>query len=231
MKATPEQLLEVIELHEQWQDYHTWEQTVIKDEEEPPKGRRLIGSDYPPSFFVEANLEDAELAGADLSEVDLSFAKLERADLRWVNLKKANLSNTNLRSIDLRYANLQGADLQGADLWGANLEGADLTRADLRYANFGEVDLTTTKLAEVELAGVIGNGEEIQSMQVDGRDMTWTSTHLAIGLEQHSLGAWLSFSDVKPSFLFPDTLEYFNKWLPILKSIGVFDSVKRKETE
>ena len=114
MKATLEQLSEVRKLHNQWITHETWKRKDKKTRgEEPPKGKRLVASDYAPDFFVGAYLYGADLSGADLRGANLRGADLKEADLQEANLKWANLQRAILREADLRWANLQEANLRG----------------------------------------------------------------------------------------------------------------------
>lgn len=77
------------------------------------------------NFFLNTNLQ-----GADLESVDLTNVNMQGSNLQNANLQKANLQGANLRG-----ANLQGADLRGANLYDTNLQGANLQSANLRGAN------------------------------------------------------------------------------------------------
>ena len=149
-----------------------------------------------------------------------------QADLWKANLMKANLREANLRGAILRGANLSGAKLTEANLWQADLWKANLWQADLTEANLWKANLW-----KANLSGAIGNGKEVKSILADKYHITWTDTDLAIGCRQHPLADWLAFSDEEKAGFADDALEYLNKWLPVLDSMGVFDTVKRKETE
>ena len=208
MSVTKENLQEAVKLHTEWLSYKAWE---AEDEEtkggEPPKGVRFVS--------------DADLSDADLSDADLRHANLSDANLRHAYLSDANLRHANLRRADLSDANLSDANLSDANLRHANLRRADLRRADLRHA-----DLRHADLSDADLRGAIGNGREIKSAQVDKYLFAWTNTTLEIGCQQHPLKSWLEFDNKKKESFANDAIEYLNKWLPILDSMGVFDPVK-----
>ena len=119
-------------------------------------------------------------------------ANLYGADLYGTNLRGADLYGADLYGADLRDADLRGADLYGADLLGANLCGADLREADLRRANLTGVNLTGANLTGANLTGadlreVLGNSQELKSMQVETYIIVYSSTHIQIGCERHTI--------------------------------------------
>ncbi len=194
-------LQEALKAHTEWLAWELWNAEDEDEEvrgEEPPQGKQFVTGG--------ADLVDADLVDADLRRANLRDAHLSDADLIGANLSDANLSDA-----DFRRANLSGADLSGANLRRANLSGADLVDANLSGANLREC---------------VGNSKEIKSMQTDTYRFAWTNATLAIGCQQHPLKDWLEFSDKKKASFAPDGLEYLNKWLPILDSMGVFDPVK-----
>ncbi|MGK7878592.1 MAG: pentapeptide repeat-containing protein [Crocosphaera sp.] len=96
--------------------------------------------------FVGSALQYTYFIGANLEEADLSNANLKGARLWGANLKKANLEEANLPMASFSAASLIEAKLQGANLVGANLTGADLTRANLEGANLEDAILKGTIL-------------------------------------------------------------------------------------
>jgi hypothetical protein len=141
-----------------------------------------------------ADLRYANLRYADLSYADLSFTDLSFTDLSFTNLSFTNLSSANLRSANLRYANLRYADLSYADLSSANL----------RYA--------------------VGNSKQIKTLQTETYVVTYTNTVMAIGCKQCSIKEWKNFKDREIEKMDSKALEFWKKWNPILKKIGVFDN-------
>jgi len=85
---TPQQLQEILRLHESW----------LNDEE---GGQR---ADLSSADLRGADLRGAVLRGAVLSSADLSSADLSSADLRGAVLRGADLSSADLRCADLRGA-------------------------------------------------------------------------------------------------------------------------------
>jgi hypothetical protein len=102
--ASPEDLKEVIRLHEIWMN------SVLDPRKAIAGGR--------------ANLSGANLSGFDLSGVNLSCANLKGTNLTDANLLGANLSRANLEGADLRGANLTDCKLKGARLAGAKQDEA-----------------------------------------------------------------------------------------------------------
>jgi len=131
----------------------------------------------------------------------------------------ADLSGANLRGANLRYANLSGANLFGADLIGADLRNANLIDADLRGADLRDADLSGANLRGANLRGVVGNMREIRSLQCEKWPVAYTSTHMQIGCQRHSIAEWSSFDDDVISAMDADALEWWRAWKPILQAI------------
>jgi uncharacterized protein YjbI with pentapeptide repeats len=144
-----------------------------------------------------------------LSDADLSDADLSDADLSDADLSDARLSDANLRVADLSDANLRGADLSDADLSDADLSDADLRDANLRGAN----------LSDANLRNCIGNMEQIKSIQCDTWLISYTSTHLNIGCQTHTIEDWFDFSNDEISSMDNEALVWWKVWKPILKNI------------
>jgi uncharacterized protein YjbI with pentapeptide repeats len=161
-----------------------------------------------------ADLSDADLIYADLSDADLSYANLRRANLRRANLRRANLRGANLRGADLNCADLSDADLSDADL-----SDADLSCANLRGANLRGADLSHANLRDANLRNCIGNMEQIKSLQCDTWLISYTSTHLNIGCQTHTIEDWFDFSNDEISSMDNEALVWWKVWKPILKNI------------
>ena len=144
----------------------------------------------------------ANLRYANLSEANLIDANLSKVDLRYANLSKANLIEANLRGVDLRYANLSGVDLIEANLRGANLIDACLIDANLRGAN---------------LRGAVGNGREIKTLLTEFYHVTYTSTQMVIGCEQHAITDWFKFDDKRIKDMDVRATEFWTIYKPILQ--------------
>ena len=158
---------------------------------------------------VRAILSDADLRGANLSYANLRGAILSDADLRGANLSDANLSDANLIYADLSYANLSDANLIYADLSYANLSYANLRGADLRGAN----------LSYANLKYCIGNMKQVKTLQCDTWLVIYTSTHLNIGCQTHTIDKWFDFSNGEISSMDKEALTWWKVWKPILKNI------------
>ena len=85
-----------------------------------------------------------------------------------------------------------------ADLRGANLEGANLRDADLR---------------DVKLWNTVGNSKEIKYLQLETYNITYTSSHLQIGCENHPIEDWETFSNERILQMNgKKALVFWNKW-------------------
>ena len=104
-----------------------------------------------------------------------------------------------------RCANLMGANLEDVNLTGVNLTGATLIDANL---------------TGVKLWGVIGNLENIKSMQCDRYEIAYTSRVLQIGCEQHPISDWWEFDDETINKMDREgALNWWKVWKSILKNI------------
>ena len=130
---------------------------------------------------------------------DLCGANLRGANLRGADLCGADLCDANLCRADLCGANLRGADLCGADLCGANLRGADLCDANLW--------------------SVIGNKNNIKSIQLEKYDISYTREVMQIGCQRHAIEKWFKFTDKEISRMESGALEWWDKWKGTIKNI------------
>jgi len=158
---------------------------------------------------LKANLHKANLHGVNLHSAGMKGADLQEADLDYANLEYANLSHSTLKYVDLTRANLSNANMQYADLSHANLDGANLSCTDLSHANLDNANLNN----------VIGNSINIITVQCGLWIANYTSTHLSICDETHTIIDWFNFSDHEINRMDDNALEFWKKWKPILKSI------------
>jgi hypothetical protein len=161
-----------------------------------------------------ADLRGVNLRGADLRGADLSHSNLRGADLSHADLSHADLSDADLSDADLSRADLSRADLSDADLSHSNLSDVNLSRADLRGA-----DLSRADLSRADLRNCIGNMKQIKSLQCDTWLISYTSTHLNIGCQTHTIEDWFDFSDDEISSMDNEALVWWKVWKPILKNI------------
>ena len=147
--------------------------------------------------------------------------KIIREHHKWL------LDNDEGKRANLSYANLSSADLCSANLRSANLRSANLCSADLSYA-----DLSSADLCSADLRYVTGNMREIKSLQVETYKITYTQDVMAIGCEQHSIKEWFEFDNKRILEMEgKKALEFWKKWKPILKQMGVFAQPEEKVLE
>jgi hypothetical protein len=144
--------------------------------------------------------------------LDLSHYNLEGSILRGANLERSILRGTNLIGADLREANLVKANFRGANFRGAYLIGADFKEANLVKVNFMGTLLRGANLEGADLWGVVGNGCEIKSMQIEAYNITWTKDVLQIGCKQYNINDWKMFSDDYIVNMDFDALNWWNKY-------------------
>uniref|UniRef100_UPI00037ECABD pentapeptide repeat-containing protein n=1 Tax=Leptospira santarosai TaxID=28183 RepID=UPI00037ECABD len=88
-----------------------------------------------------------------------------------------------------RGADLRGADLRGADLYGANLR------------------------------DVLGNSDNIKTIQTDRWSVVYSHNAMCIGCEVHSFEKWWNFSDDEIDSMDDNALEFWRKWKSVLRNI------------
>ena len=138
-----------------------------------------------------------------------------RADLRGADLTDANLTYANLTRANLTYANLTRANLTRANLTRANLTDANLTDADLTDAN-----LTRANLAGVaSILGIVGNMQNIKSIQADYWPVSYTTTHMQVGCQLHLISEWWAFSLGEIAQMDDRAAAWWVVWKPILQTI------------
>lgn len=113
--------------------------------------------------FREADLTDANFAGATLRCTDFQSAQINRTNWRDAKrLEYARLGNTILSNNQVRRLlisgsddsrNLSGCNLRGANLRNADLRNVNLTEADISDATFEEADLRNSNLTKVRATG------------------------------------------------------------------------------
>jgi uncharacterized protein YjbI with pentapeptide repeats len=92
-------------------------------------------------------LQYATLSGASLGNAFFLDADMNHANLKGASLSQAQLVGANLSVADLQGADLRVAKLTGADLTGANLTKARLGETECRYADFqGTKGLTANEI-------------------------------------------------------------------------------------
>jgi len=137
---------------------------------------QLIEAGHPMSGFD--LLEGAALQGLQAPGVDFSDTALRKVDFREANLVDANFAGADLRGANFEDANVAGAnftdaDLRGAKFDGANVRGACFKCADLERASFDLADISKAVFrgANLTRAGVISAAE------MEDADFRWTSVH------------------------------------------------------
>jgi uncharacterized protein YjbI with pentapeptide repeats len=174
-----------------------------------------------------ADLRGADLRNADLSDADLRNANLRNADLMGANLMGANLMGTKLRNANLMDAYLRYAHLRYANLIGANLMGADLRNANLMDTKLRNAKLMGADLMDADLRYCIGNNQEIKTLQLDAYQVTYTSSVMAIGCQQHTIVEWFEFTDADIFQMDEDTAtRWCDKYSPILETIFKTQGIK-----
>ena len=111
------------------------------------------------------------------------------------------------------------ADLCGANLCDANLCGANLCGANLRGANLCDANLCGANLCDANLRGANGNMREIKTLACDLWPVSYTSSHMQIGCQRHSIQEWFSFNDSEISKMDSEAMGWWKIWKPVLSGI------------
>jgi len=130
-----------------------------------------VGASVGSTDLDEADLENANLAGANFFEAfligaDLRSAILTAADFRYAHLQGSDMGGAVLDGASLSFVdgltdvNLNGASLQGAEIWfsyldGTTLVGADLCGASLAYSQMTSVNLSLADFRGADLTGAL----------------------------------------------------------------------------
>jgi uncharacterized protein YjbI with pentapeptide repeats len=188
----------IIKLHKLWLA-HSYEGRRARFDGEYLRGMNFEGMDLTGADFEGANLKEANFRNAILNGVRFRGARLEGADLRGTNLDGANLEGANLRCADFEGANLGKSNFKGADLYGADLRWVDLRRVDLR-----------------DTALIV--------MQLPKRTAYIYDDAMRINGPHRSYQEWMNFSDAEIEEMFPNDLDWWKKYKPVLKA--AMESIK-----
>lgn len=150
----------------------------------------LSGEDFGGADLRFVDLSNANLQGANFKDAQLDFADLRHADLQGAAFDRTQLVRTDLREAMLRGAtmtppvNIHGADLRGADL-------RDV-RFPFQYDRAGEMTLsgiTSTRLDDADLRGVVFSWTMIAGSVFDGADLRGADLSTAVGRPDSLRGA------------------------------------------
>jgi hypothetical protein len=162
---------------------------------------------------IRPDLRDAGLRGVNLDEANLC-----EADLAGAAFVEASLIGANLFKANLQGARLGGANLVLADLQGANLIEADLAEANLEYANLREANLERADLSGVNLTGSDITGANISACRMQGTKLGDLDLSCCSGLD--------TIDHVRPSTIGIDTIYLSGGNIPevFLRGAGVPES-------
>ena len=176
------------------------------------KGANLGCSDI--SF---AKMRNAHFLGADLHNTDLTASDLSHALLTWVNLNSANMSGVRARGATINGADLRFSCMMKADFSDADLSGSKLNSSDLRGSVLCGTNLFGVDLDDVRINQVMGNGNEILTLQTNLYTVTRTYKDMAIGCEQYPIEQWWGFPEYVIDEMDRCALDWWREWKPILQ--------------
>jgi len=129
--------------------------------------------------YRDQRMPGANFATQNLCDADFTRALLTSADFQSAILVGANFNLARLTEADFSNADLSGAELQWANLQFAKLHGAILT-------------------PETNICYSIGDGRFIKNLHPatpEGWWISYTSSQMSIGCNQHSLERWREMDD------------------------------------
>jgi hypothetical protein len=128
----------------------------------------------------------------------------------------ANFRGANFRGANFEDADFRGADFRDADLRYANLRDADLGCANFRGANFGGAILENADFRDADLRYVIGNGQEIKSLQICNFPIVFTKDVLFFGCIQKKIKEWVSLEREKAIMLYDQAAYIWDNYRDII---------------
>ena len=171
----------------------------------------------------------ADFSYADLRSFKDLFSDLEDVSLDYINFKHACLEKLWFPStISMTYCNFQNALLNRTKLMGVDLSYSNFYKTSLGHANLKEARLPVCNFKYADMDGLIGNGHEIQSFNINGTSFVYTNDELQIGtVGRKKFSHWWDFvADENPGIdmfnLYVNVDHRFQDWLkdkmPIIRA-------------
>ncbi|HIF5778111.1 TPA: pentapeptide repeat-containing protein [Vibrio parahaemolyticus] len=142
----------------------------------------LTGVNFTGSRLTQCIFSNCILVGADF---DGSFGSVAFFD-------ECEMDGTSWVGAEITSSLVAGCSLIGANMFDANFSETKFLRTDLSESNLANTKLLESEFNYVDLNGVVGNKENIISMQVGGYDVTYTDSILQIGKHQKTIQEWKS---------------------------------------
>lgn len=194
-----------------------------------------------------ANLNEAIFVNCIIDGCTLYNSKMNNTCFMNTHILNSRIVNVELGKADFMYSKIQFSYIRSNSLWRAKFnhatieytdfsanicKEADFTKANLTRSNFTGCDLTSADLNGINIIGTIGNGEEIKTIQTEELGIiTYTEEVMSVNIHQNSLKWWWESTDKELlEDLFDKYIPHYKKWKPILKAIGVFDSITNLDT-
>lgn len=150
----------------------------------------LSGEDFGGADLRFVDLSNANLQGANFKDAQLDFADLRHADLQGAVFDRTQLVRTDLREAVFHGAtmtppvNIHGADLRGADLRDVRFPSSTTVPAKMTLSG-----ITSTRLDDADLRGVVFSWTMIAGSVFDGADLRGADLSTAVGRPDSLRGA------------------------------------------
>jgi hypothetical protein len=189
------------------------------------KGRNLNAAIFENCIIEDCDFTRASCHGANFKNSKIAGTTFTRTDLSDADFTNAEIIKCTILDSWVHTANFTNTTIEGVDFRSSDLRNSDFTEAEIRVCDFNYCDLEHTKLDVKHMEAVIGNGREIKTIQTElAHVIVYTNKRMAIGSKQGSLKTWWDITDEQLKHIYREPfLEFWKKWKPILKSIGVFD--------
>lgn len=176
----------------------------------------LSNCDFRNCDFHNCDLRNCDFHNCDFRNRDFRNCDFRNCDFRGNDLSGCDFRNCDLHNCDLRDNELSGSDFRNYDLRNCDLRGSGLRNYDLRNC-----DLTGSDLRGSDLRNCVGNRKEVKSLFVSEEyPITYTSTHICIGCENHEIAEWWGFDDERIAKMDGvKALEFWKKWKSVIKNV------------
>jgi uncharacterized protein YjbI with pentapeptide repeats len=134
-------------------------------------------------YFVNSELEEADLAftnlnGTDFSGSNFELATFHRASCKGAKFEQANFEDATLTTLKCRNSNFDNANLSGASVTtgnyvAASFKSADLRNAELSFSDFTGADFTGADLRGADLTGANFTDATLFGAKLDASNLYW----------------------------------------------------------
>lgn len=149
-------------------------------------------TDISESLFKETILDHAQMVaaialkcqfkGATMNGIDASHTRFTGSWMHYVKCTDGVFAHSKLDGVFMAQSKFNGCDFRDADL-----SGSDATAAWFLMASFAGASVTSTIFDDCLLAGVIGDGRRIKSIQLDAMTVAYTSDVIWVNMTKWAI--------------------------------------------